>query len=49
MAQCVRVAFFNFKDLIKDTFLLSKMILSVGGVALIMNPSSFGAIVSSSL
>ena len=49
MAQCVRVAFFNFKDLMKDTFLLSKMILSVGGIALILNPSSFGTIVSSSI
>ena len=49
MAQCVRVAFFNFKDLMKDTFLLSKMIISVGGVALILNPSSFGTIVSLSI
>ena len=46
MAQCVRVAFFNFKDLIKDTFLLSKMIISVSVPALILNPSSFATIVS---
>ena len=47
MAQCVGGAFFNFNDLMKDTFVLSKMIVSVGGVALFLNPSSFGTIVSS--
>lgn len=47
MAQCVKAAFFNLKDIIKDTFLLSKMILSVGGVFLIVNESPFATIVSS--
>ena len=49
MAQCVKAAFFNLKDIIKDTFLLSKMILSVGGVFLIVNESPFATIVSSFL
>ena len=45
MVNCIRATFFNYQDIIKDCFLLSKMILSVSG-GTILTDSTFAALVS---
>lgn len=45
MVNCIRATFFNYQDIIKDCFLLSKMILSVSG-GKILTDYTFAALVS---
>ena len=45
MVNCIRATFFNYQDIIKDCFLLSKMILSVSG-GTILTDYTFAALVS---
>ena len=40
MAKCVFSTFNYFKDIVKDTFLLAKMILATGGLAGIFFPQN---------
>ena len=44
--ECIGVVFLFYQDLIKDTFLLSKMVLSVGGLAYAFNLTTFASLVS---
>ena len=46
--HCVGVTFFGYQDVIKDVFLLAKLILSIGGATILSDASTyaFAAIVS---
>ena len=44
--ECIGVVFLFYQDLIKDTFLLSKMVISVGGLAYAFNLTTFASLVS---
>ena len=45
MVQCAIATFFNMQDLTKDSFLVAKMIISLGGWIFWSDLSTFGALV----